>query len=139
MRSGTTLIELTLTLSIIAMAAAISISGFARLLDGIAVRGAASEVHTLFSVARHAAINRGKAVTVELDTTRHRVLVRSVAETLRTRELGTVHGVRLAATRTTSTYSANGLGYGTSNLTLVIRRGRAADTLTVSRLGRVKR
>lgn len=139
MRSGTTLIELTLTLSIIAMAAAISISGFARLLDGIAVRGAASEVHTLFSVARHAAINRGKAVTVELDTTRHRVLVRSVAETLRTRELGTVHGVRLAATRTTSTYSANGLGYGASNLTLVIRRGRAADTLTVSRLGRVKR
>ena len=31
-----------------------------------------------------------------------------------------------------------GLGYGAANLTLIARRGRAADTLVVSRLGRVR-
>jgi len=36
-------------------------------------------------------------------------------------------------------YAPNGLGYGASNLTLVLRRGERAETLVVSRLGRVRR
>jgi hypothetical protein len=31
-----------------------------------------------------------------------------------------------------------GLGYGAANLTLVARRGRAAESLVVSRLGRLR-
>jgi len=36
-------------------------------------------------------------------------------------------------------YAPNGLGYGASNLTVVLRRGSAAETIFVSRLGRVRR
>jgi hypothetical protein len=35
-------------------------------------------------------------------------------------------------------YAANGLGVGGANLRLVLSRGRRADTINVSRLGRVE-
>jgi Tfp pilus assembly protein FimT len=139
MRHGTTLLEMVLALSLATIAMAMALPAFTRLLDGIAVRGAAVEAHALFGAARHIAIHRATAVTVELDTAGARILVRATGDTVRARELGMVHGVRLAATRSTTVYSASGLGYGASNLTLVISRGAAADTLTVSRLGRVRR
>jgi hypothetical protein len=36
------------------------------------------------------------------------------------------------------TYSPTGLGFGASNLTLVITRRQTTDTVVVSRLGRVR-
>lgn len=139
MRHGATLLEMVLALSLVAVAMAMALPAFTRLLDGMAVRGAAAETHALLGAARHVAIHRASPVTVELDTARARILLRTKGDTVRARDLGTVHGVHLAATRTTTVYSASGLGYGASNLTLVISRGAVADTLTVSRLGRVRR
>jgi hypothetical protein len=109
------------------------------LLDGIAVHGAAAEVHALLGTARHLAIHRGEMVTVDVDTAADRLVVRTSAETLRVRPLGEVHRVDLAASRPATTYAANGIGYGASNMTILIERGSAAETLTVSRLGRVRR
>jgi hypothetical protein len=48
------------------------------------------------------------------------------------------HGVTLESTRTSITYSQTGIGYGAGNLTLIIARNLAADTIFVSRLGRVR-
>jgi hypothetical protein len=36
-------------------------------------------------------------------------------------------------------YSATGLGFGASNASLVVSRGAAADTVSISRTGRVRR
>ena len=52
--------------------------------------------------------------------------------------LGHAHGVTLASSRDSLAFDVRGLGYGAANLTLVARRGRAAETLVVSRLGRVR-
>jgi prepilin-type N-terminal cleavage/methylation domain-containing protein len=139
MRHGATLLEMVLVLTLFAIAMAMALPGFSRMLDMMAVRGATGEAHALFGAARHTAIHRATPVTVELDTSHARIVVRTAADTVRTRDFGSVHGVHLAATRRTTVYAANGLGYGASNLTLVISRGAAADTLTISRLGRVRR
>lgn len=139
MRRGITLIELSLAILIIGLVAALGLAGSRRLLDGMRVSAATGEAHTLFGVARQLAILGTRMVTLEIDTAGRRLVVRAGTETLRVRELGQLHGVTLAATRLSTTYGANGVGYGASNLTLVVRRGRWADTLTVSRLGRVRR
>ncbi len=139
MRRGITLIELALAMAIAGLVMTVGVSGSRKLVNGMSVRAATGEAHTLFGAARQLAILRGQRVTLQIDTARAQLAILAGADTLRLRELGEVHGVRLAATRLATTYDANGLGYGASNLTLVVTRGRAADTLTVSRLGRVRR
>lgn len=139
MRRGLTLIELALVVAVAGIVMAMGVSGARRLLDGMSVRAATGEAHTLFGAARQLAILHGRRVTLQIDTAGSRLVVVSAADTLRVRQLGEVHGVRIMATRLATTYEANGLGHGASNLTMVITRGRAADTLTISRLGRVRR
>ena len=64
--------------------------------------------------------------------------VRCAGRTLVRRSLRTIYGVTLSTNRDSAVYDARGLGYGVSNLTVVIRRAALVDTLTMSRLGRVR-
>jgi hypothetical protein len=50
-----------------------------------------------------------------------------------------LYGVRVTASRDSMAYDARGLGYGAANLSVVVHRGRVAETVYVSRLGRVRR
>jgi hypothetical protein len=59
-------------------------------------------------------------------------------ETVRKKEIGTDHGVELSSSRGQMTYAATGMGYGAANLSVVVRRRAAVDTVFVSRLGRVR-
>lgn len=136
---GFTLLELVLVLAMTALIASITVPWANRFRDSIGVSSASAEAYALFGIARHSAILRARGTVLEIDTVGRRILVLSGTDTLRVRPLGALHGVRLQASRLTTSYAPNGLGIGVSNLTLVIRKGRAADTLTVSRLGRVRR
>ncbi len=49
------------------------------------------------------------------------------------------HGVTLTASRSVIRIYSNGMGLGAANTKLVVRRGAAAESLTTSRLGRLKR
>jgi hypothetical protein len=60
------------------------------------------------------------------------------ADTLRKREIGAQHGVRLSASRVRMSYSATGIGYGAANLSVSVRRNDSVDTVFVSRLGRLR-
>jgi len=138
-RRGTTILELTLSLSVIAILSAITYPRIGALLDGIHVRGTMTEIHSLFTAARHQAITRAERVTVQIDTARAAMSLVAGSDTLRIRTFNDTHGVKLAANRPSFTYSAIGIGYGAGNMTIVIRRNARTDSLFISRLGRVRR
>ena len=137
-RTGFTIIETTIVLAITAALLAITLPRAARFVDRMEVRGAVSEIESLFSLARHVAIARGTQVTLDIDPANRVLSVWAGGELVRTREVGLAHGVQVTSNRPSVTYSPIGVGYGASNLTMVVSRHRAADTIVVSRLGRVR-
>jgi hypothetical protein len=58
---------------------------------------------------------------------RRRARARVAGVVLSRAALGHAHGVSLSSTRDSLAYDVRGLGYGAANLTLIARRGRAAD------------
>ena len=132
------IIELTIALVIAAILSTIVLPRAGTFLDSMAVRGAVTEVDALFSLARHVAIARAVQASLDIDPARGVVSVRVGADTIRKREIEEAHGVRLQSTRASITYSQTGIGYGAGNLSLIVTRNRATDTIFVSRLGRVR-
>jgi prepilin-type N-terminal cleavage/methylation domain-containing protein len=137
-RHAFTITEVTVTLCIVSILSAITIPWAGEVLDRVKVRSAAAEIQSLFGAARHIAIARSARATVDVDTAARSISVSVGSDTLRKREFGTDHDVQLWASRTRMSYSATGMGYGAANLSVVVRRNRAADTVFVSRLGRVR-
>jgi prepilin-type N-terminal cleavage/methylation domain-containing protein len=137
-RRAFTIIELTVTLCMLSILSAIAIPWTGDVLDRVRVRSATTDIGSLFTAARHIAIARVAQATVEIDTVGRVIAVSVGRDTLRKREIGTAHDVLLSASRTRMSYSATGVGYGAANLSVVVRRNRAVDTVFVSRLGRVR-
>lgn len=106
--------------------------------DRAATHSASADLSAMFATARQLAITRRTFVSLFLDGAHASAQLHSDGRTLMRHELGVMYGVSLAATRDSSVYDARGFGYGVSNLTVIVRRGRAVDTLVVSRLGRVR-
>lgn len=127
-----------MVLTVIAIVSAVVIPRAASFIDAIEVRGAVTEIESLFSTARHIAIARGAQTVLDIDAGQGVISLRVGIDTLQKRELARGHGVALSTTRASITYSPTGVGYGAANLTLIVARNLAADTIYVSRLGRVR-
>jgi prepilin-type N-terminal cleavage/methylation domain-containing protein len=138
MRNAFTIIELIVTLCILGVLSAIAMPWIGELLDRVHIRGAVVEIESTFSGARHIAIARSAQATVDIDTVTQTIYVSVGVDTLRKREIGEDHGVRLSATRVRMSYSATGMGYGAANLSVFVRRNASVDTVFVSRLGRLR-
>jgi type IV fimbrial biogenesis protein FimT len=136
--NGYTVVELLVVLTIVGVLMSIAIPRVALLLDRIAVDSAASDVQASLSLARSLALAGGIPVAVEVDSQSGVVRIRRGGERLQSRNVGQLHQVRLVATRDSLTYDPRGLGRGAANLSIVIRRGAAAETVFISRLGRVR-
>jgi len=139
MRRGTTLPELIVVLTVVGVLATIGAIRVTALRDRMNVRAAATETVATFALARRWSVSRASRTALTIDTAAAAIIVRSFADTISHRRLGSSHGVTMSATRDSMAYAPNGLGYGASNLTIVLRRGAAAETVVVSRLGRVRR
>lgn len=116
----------------------IALHRFTTLRDSTSVRAAVGDLGSAFSLARQYAVSRRRVVAIVLDTGRGVVELRSGGIRILRRELGSSYGVRLGTNRDSAVYDPRGLGYGLSNLSVAIRRGHFVDTLTMSRLGRVR-
>jgi len=141
MRRGLTLAELLVVLAILAVVTAVTLPRLAGFRDWIAVDTAAQEVITAIAVARSAAVMQG---------TRSRAVI--AADSLRIDRWSEGawadvhrwpgpdrHGVTLEVSTPVVVFEPIGIAWGLSNTTVVLRRGTRLATITVSRLGRVKR
>jgi prepilin-type N-terminal cleavage/methylation domain-containing protein len=138
-RQGTTVPELIVVVTVLGILASVAVMRTAALRDRMSVRSAASEAVATFGAARRWSLSRAVRTAVTVDTANATLTVRSYSDTVARRRLGSSHGVSLSASRDSMAYAPNGLGYGAANLTIVLRRGESAETIFVSRLGRVRR
>ena len=133
-----TLAELLITLVVAGILAAVGARATAYAFDGAAVHAAGAELRAAFAAARTLAALRAARTAVHLDSAAGTVVVAAGTDTLRRLTLHVQYGVRLSATRDSMAYAPPGLGVGAANLRVVLTRNRAADTVVVSRLGRVR-
>jgi len=140
MSRGLTLPEMMAVLLIAGVAASIAVPPLHRALDRLAVDDAAERYASVHELARQMAVARSRLVRVELDTTRRTASILVAAQgawdTATTQSLGTAN---LSASRVAVTFSSLGIGFGVSNTRVVLAQGAAAETLTVSRTGRLRR
>src|SRR5947208_7729556 len=141
MSKGFTLLEMIVVTAIAALLLAFWLPRAARLMDWIETERAVRDVTTAFAVGRNGAI---------LQSTRARIVIDT--DTLRIDRLGAEgwepwwrtpgpsrHGVALETSNPIVIFGPTGMGWGASNTTVVLRRGSQAETITMSRVGRVKR
>lgn len=138
-RAAMTLPELLIVLAIVGTLLALAVPPIAASADRAAVHAATQDIETAFASARDEALARRSPVWVVFDSALGEVRVRPERAGTRTRGVGSLYGVEVRSTRDSMSYDARGLGWGAANLTVVVGRGRARDTLVVSRLGRVRR
>lgn len=122
-----------------ALLAAIALPQLRDSRDRMSARAAVQEAGSLFSLARRTAIARRAPVAVVIDTGGGAITVRIGPSRIAHQGLRDRYGVVVRASRDTMAYDPRGLGYGAANLTVIASRGRAAETLFVSRLGRTRR
>jgi prepilin-type N-terminal cleavage/methylation domain-containing protein len=140
MRRGVTLVELVVALVLVAAMSAMALPRLVGWLDWVAVDRATGEVASFYQTARYAAIYRDERVRLELGADSLRAVFEGVTDSVFLRRPGPArHAVRLTASRALIRIQPNGLGYGAANTKLVLRRGTVAESLTTSRLGRLKR
>ena len=137
-RCAATLFELVVLVTLVGILAGFSLPPFKRGYDRLETRSAAQETLTAFFVARASAIAAGRPADVVIDELRARLRVVTGDDTVLAIPVGARHGVAVAASRPSMTYTASGLGYGGANLRVIVSRGAAAETVFVSREGRAR-
>lgn len=137
-RDGYSVLELVIVVTIAALVMAIAIPRGRSMLDRLAVRSAAGDALASLGYARSIALSGGARVAVQVDSATGTIRVSQGALVLLSRGIAEAHGVEITATRDSMVYDPRGLGRGAANLSLVIRRGAARETVFVSRLGRVR-
>ena len=137
-RRAFSVMELTIVLAVVGILSAIAMPAAAGFLDRIRVRAAVIQIESTFAAARHIAIARAAQASVHIDTVTQVISVTVAGDTLRRSAVGREQGVDLTANRSGMSYSPTGIGYGAANLSVGVRRGLVADTIVVSRLGRVR-
>jgi len=140
MSKGFTLLELMVVVALAAILVAIWVPRAADLMDWIETERALRDLTTALAVGRNGAV---------LQSTRARITL--APDTLRIDRFGaqgwepwwrvpgpSSRGVTLVTSNPVVIFGPTGMGWGASNTTVILRRGSQAETITLSRVGRVK-
>ena len=140
MSKGFTLLELIVVTCIAAILMAFWVPRAARLIDWLATERAVRDVTTALAVGRHGAVMRAirARVAFDSDTIRiDRLEPQGWVPWWRTPSPAS-HGVQMEVSNPVVFFGPNGMAWGVSNTKIVLRRGSQAETITMSRVGRVK-
>ena len=139
MRRGLTLIELIVVMTLIGLVA-LGLPRFLRWADRFAVIRATQDIENFYSRARFSAVYHNRRVRIVFHQDSLTATAEGDQDSILLRQIGPGgRSVRLKASREVIRLYPNGLGLGGANTKLVLRRGAAAESLTISRLGRLKR
>ncbi len=140
MRTGFTLPELVIVLVVIGLVLGVAAPKTTQWRDQRAVNRAVNETVLFYERVRFVAVIRSRTFQIEFGPEGYSAVSELPGTPVRFSARGPVRrGVALTVSRSVIRLSPNGLGYGAANTKLVFRRGSAAESLTVSRLGRLKR
>ena len=141
MRRGFTLLELVVVLAIVAMLTTFAVSRLVPLVDWIAADGAARDVTSALAVTRTAAVLRGTRARLRIAADSLRIDRESPAgwEPYARWAGPASAGVTLTVSNPEVVFSPLGIAWGLSNTRIVLSRGSQIETITTSRLGRVRR
>jgi prepilin-type N-terminal cleavage/methylation domain-containing protein len=142
MSKGFTLHELIVVICIAAVLMAFWIPRAARMLDWISTEAAVRDVTTALAVARHGAVMQATRarLTISPDSLR----IDRFADDARGWEPWwripgpASHGAVLLVSNPVVVFGPTGMGWGVSNTKVVLQRGSQSETITMSRVGRVK-
>jgi prepilin-type N-terminal cleavage/methylation domain-containing protein len=137
-KRGLTLIEVLIVLTIAGTLMAIAYPKAQLTLDRISVHSAASDLQLMLSSAREFALASHSTVAVDFADPKAGVRVHRGSDVFYSRNIASAHGVKLTSTRDSLAYGPLGLGVGAANLSIIVRRRAAVETVFVSRLGRVR-
>lgn len=138
MRRAHTVIELTITLALVSLVAAIATPSLVGTTERWRLRAAAADIVNALVLTRELALARGTTATFVVDVVRGEVRVTSGPDTIARRAVAALHGVTLAASGDSVRFGPDGLATGVSNTTVLIVRGARIDSVVVSRLGRIR-
>lgn len=140
MRRGFTIIELAIALVVLGIVVTWAVPRFSHWLDRLAVLRAEEEVVGFYQRARLEALFRSVRVRVLLTSDSLTATAIGDGDSLLFAVRGPArHGVTLRASREVIRLYPNGLGLGGANSKIILGRREAVDSVTISRLGRLRR
>ena len=137
---GFTVLELMIVTCIVGLLMTLWFPRAARLMDWLNTERAVRDMTTALAVARHGAVLRATRarLTISSDTLRIDRLNAGGWEPWWRRAGPASRGVLLQVSNPVVVFGPTGMGWGGSNTRIVLSRGSQAETITVSRVGRVK-
>ena len=141
MQKGHTLLELLVVLTVVGICLAVATPLATDVLDWIAADGAAHDVTMALAVARQEAVVEGRAARVRISPDSLVVEVRDTGRWVPFRRFAgpASRRVILEVSNPEVVFSPIGMGWGASNTTVTLGRGKRQERITTSRVGRVKR